>query len=277
MRSEAATRLVHRLPPRLERFTPLLFLVLMAAVASIHKQVLAYSAAILSPPVLSVITPDGSAGGTDLEIASLVRSVKESVDSGASIVQLRDTSAPIEARMSLLRALRHVVDPSRAALVVNIGGISDLDGGELLQACPIDGVHIPERMISAERVAYLKKAVGKEALIGCSAHSVLSAQAAAEVGADYIQVGTMFETQSHVGKVPEGVGLIIAMREALPGPHPLLVGVGGITAENCADVICSGASGVAVISSVLKCKTPGVTSASLLTSMVAACAQRGVL
>ncbi len=56
---------------------------------------------------------------------------------------------------------------------------------------------------------------------------------AAKAGADYVQIGTMFSTQSHPGKPPEGPSLIKAARQCILEEYAhsniLLLGVGGIT------------------------------------------------
>lgn len=64
------------------------------------------------------------------------------------------------------------------------------------------------------------------------------------------QVGTMFATQSHPGKTPEGVGMLNDVRRQLQveGLDVVLVlGVGGIDASNCGDVVAAGGDGVAAI------------------------------
>ncbi len=96
---------------------------------------------------------------------------------------------------------------------------------------------------------------------------------AAKAGADYVQIGTMFFTQSHPGKPPEGPSLIKAARQYILQEYAhsniLLLGVGGITEvgiylphflvekrdtdnplppqHNCVEVLRNGGDGVAVI------------------------------
>lgn len=64
------------------------------------------------------------------------------------------------------------------------------------------------------------------------------------------QVGTMFATQSHPGKEPEGVALLTQVRRVLKAEGlggVLVIGVGGIDASNCGSVAAAGADGVAAI------------------------------
>lgn len=81
---------------------------------------------------------------------------------------------------------------------------------------------------------------------------------AAKLGADYLQVGTMFMTPSHPEKLEvEGPGLLREIVEVLKGggegilrDRVLLCGIGGINKDNCGEVIGAGADGVAVINAI---------------------------
>lgn len=60
----------------------------------------------------------------------------------------------------------------------------------------------------------------------------------------------MFATQSHPGKVPEGVGMLNDVRRQLQADglgHVLVIGVGGIDGSNCGKVVEAGGDGVATI------------------------------
>jgi thiamine-phosphate pyrophosphorylase len=83
-------------------------------------------------------------------------------------------------------------------------------------------------------------------LIGVSTHNQREASAAEDGGADFIVFGPLFDTESKRQYGPP-VGLkaleAVANRVNLP-----ILGLGGITLENCARVIEAGAAGVAGIS-----------------------------
>lgn len=60
----------------------------------------------------------------------------------------------------------------------------------------------------------------------------------------------MFATQSHPGKEPEGLGLLNDVRRRLQAEgldNVCVIGVGGIEASNCGDVVAAGGDGVAAI------------------------------
>ena len=110
-----------------------------------------------------------------------------------------------------------------------------------------------------------RKLLPSGALIGRSVHSLAGATDAFTAGANFLVVGTMFATGSHPGAVPVGPGLMREVSRLLSsskGSVPLL-GIGGITEGNLAEVVTAGASGVAVIRSILSAPDPQAAAAEL--------------
>ncbi|CAM9418391.1 unnamed protein product [Ectocarpus sp. 8 AP-2014] len=197
-------------------------------------------AAPLAPPVLELITPDGCASSSFSETSSLVMNIQKAVAGGVSLVQLRDYKSGAKSKADLAVRISTAIE-GRALFVVN--GEPDA-----ARASGADGVHLPERMM--DRLVGLRGQGEWPRIVGCSVHSVAAAVEAARLGADYVQVGTMFATQSHPGKTPEGVGMLNDVRRQLQveGLDVVLVlGVGGIDASNCGDVVAAGGDGVAAI------------------------------
>lgn len=106
------------------------------------------------------------------------------------------------------------------------------------------------------KLADVRAAVGPDMYIGVSAGTVDEALAAQAGGADCIGVGAMYATSSKADAgEPIGPGGLRAIREAVGSELPI-VGIGGITLENAAEVIRSGADGVAVISAISQAASP---------------------
>ena len=72
-------------------------------------------------------------------------------------------------------------------------------------------------------------------------------------------VGTVYDSPTHPGQPPAGVGLIGWCAQ----PGVPVIGIGGITAQNAGAVMQAGASGVAVISAVLGSADPGDAASQL--------------
>lgn len=189
--------------------------------------------------------------------------VRSAVDGGVSMVQLRAKEMPGGLMLSLAREMEDVIG-GRAALLIN-------ERVDVAAVAPAGGVQLGEAALSASSARQLLPA---GSLIGRSVHSVEGALQATSDGADFLVVGTMFATRSHPGEEPAGPGLLrqVAGRCDLP-----LIGIGGITPENVDSVIEAGASGVAVIRSILAADDPGHAAAEMLSVLEASWQRHGPL
>lgn len=167
----------------------------------------------------------------------------QAVEGGAHVVQLREKDLSAAALYELAAPL-HAALRGRALLLVN-GRI------DVALAIGVDGVHFPERGLPAKQA----RDMAKEAccIIGHSVHSLEAAVAAEEDGADYLQVGTVFETASKPGGPAAGLSLLREVRDAVSIP---IIAVGGIDASNAAGVIAAGADGIAVIGAIMDADDP---------------------
>jgi thiamine-phosphate pyrophosphorylase len=204
----------------------------------------------LPTPCLTLITDRRLCQGLSLEEA-----VARAVAGGVDVVQLREKDLTVAQLVPLADRLRAITQ-EKALLIVN----SRLD---VAQLCAADGVHLPERGAS---VAATRRLAGDGLIIGRSVHSVEEAVKAQEEGADYVQVGAIFPTQSHPGP-PAGLALLesVAARVTIP-----VLAVGGITAENVGKVMQAGAAGAAVISAVLASPSPAAAARRLAEAMAEA-------
>ncbi len=181
------------------------------------------------------------------------------IDGGVNVVQLREKDLTAYNLYELAAPL-HAALRGRALLLVN-GRI------DVALAVGADGVHFPERGLPAKQACDMAKDV---CIIGRSVHAPEAAVAAEAQGADYVQVGTIYESSSKPDVGPAGLGLIAAVRDAVTIP---VVAVGGIDATNAADVIAAGADGVAVIGAITDADDPAGAAKALHSAVVAAYAQ----
>lgn len=99
--------------------------------------------------------------------------------------------------------------------------------------------------------------------VGRSVHSEEEARAAVEAGADYLVVGTIFESASHPGRSPAGLEMV-SRCAALGRP---VIAIGGMTAERARDAMAAGAWGVAAISALWQADDPYAAAMGLLEGM----------
>ena len=187
---------------------------------------------------------------------TLVARVAEAVAGGVDLVQLREKDLHGAQQLDLARRLREAIG-EQALLVIN-------ERVDVAAALPADGVQLGE---DAVPVSAARRILGPDMVIGRSVHSVEGAKQAVRDGADFLVVGTMFASRSHPGEEPAGPDLLrrIVSECALPS-----IGIGGITTENCGQIIGAGASGVAVITGILADPRPGEAARRLKEAMLAA-------
>lgn len=109
-----------------------------------------------------------------------------------------------------------------------------------------DGVHLAEDAAMVERPP-------RPLLVGRSVHSLEAAEAAWAERSDYVIAGPIFETASHPNVTPAGLELIESVSGAVAVP---VLAVGGITDGRVGELVRAGASGAALISSILSADSP---------------------
>ena len=194
-------------------------------------------------PRLMLVT-DGAAVGEEVG----ARRIAAAVSGGVGIVQLRDRSAPSGELLARALILRRLVpgtplvvnDRVDVALVVGAAGVQ-LGAGAL-------------------PVAEARRLLGRRALIGRSVHSAAEARAAEAEGADDLVVGTVYPSDTHPGRVPEGPELLEAVTGVVRVPF---YAIGGITAETAGECVRRGAHGVAVIRAISAAADPEMAARRL--------------
>jgi thiamine-phosphate pyrophosphorylase len=160
---------------------------------------------------------------------------RAAIAGGATAIQLR---APELDDRGLLRVAREVVAVGRAAGVPTIVN----DRVEVALAARADGVHLGQGDAFAEAARRL----GADEVLGISVSTPIEARGAEAAGAAYLGV-TVWSTATKPDAMPVGLEGLRAVVGATRLP---VVGIGGIDATNAAEVLATGARGVAVISAV---------------------------
>ena len=169
------------------------------------------------------------------------------------MVQLREKDYPAGKLLSLARRLRSVTE-GRALLIVN-------DRVDVALLSGADGVQLGENGLDA---ASARRLVGSDMLIGRSVHSVEGAVRAEADGADFLALGTIFETASHPGADTGGLGLVRNVTGQVEIP---VIGIGGISESNVTGLVESGAAGAAVITAISMAADPKAASLGLSAAM----------
>ena len=112
---------------------------------------------------------------------------------------------------------------------------------DIALAVPTAGVQLAQGSLSVSAA----RALNRGWLIGKSVHDLAEAEAAKTEGADYLVVGPVYATASHLGRRPLGIERLQAIVVAM-GDLPVIA-IGGITVGRVREVRKSGAHGIAAI------------------------------
>lgn len=195
---------------------------------------------------LYLVTDRGLARGR-----STFEIVKAAVDGGATVVQLREKDCPTLEFIEQALAIKDLLQARRIPLIIN-------DRLDVAQAVRADGVHLGQTDMPLDMA---KGILGDSMLIGISAESIEDAIAAEKGGADYLGVSPIYATPTKTDTAPPlGLAGLRQIRKAVRLP---LVGIGGLNRENSADVIRSGADGVAVVSAIVAADDPEAAARTL--------------
>jgi len=161
------------------------------------------------------------------------------VDAGCGLFQLREKETDSRELLAFAREFRQLAPD--ALMIVN-------DRADVARLAGADGVHLGQDDLP---VGDARELLGPAALIGVSTHNREEAAAAAELGADYIGLGAMFETGTKQVQHKGGPNLIAQVRVPLP-----VFAIGGVTADNIPELTMRGARHVAVCSAILRAERP---------------------
>lgn len=181
---------------------------------------------------LYAITDRGCLRGRDL-----AQQVEAAITGGVTCIQLREKDMSYEKLVREAAALKKVCEKYGVPLIVNDDWKAAIESGA-------DGVHVG---IEDAPVAEIRKAAGRDFIIGATAKTVEQAKAAEAAGADYLGVGAVFPSPTKTNAVritPEQLRSICAA-VSIPA-----AAIGGITRENLSEIAGCGQAGIAVVSAI---------------------------
>ena len=168
---------------------------------------------------------------------TLCEVVKESLDGGATFIQLREKELDSETFLKEAKELKKLCARYQVPFVIN-------DNVDIALAMDADGVHVGQSDMEAGNV---RAKLGPDKIIGVSAQTVEQAILAEKRGADYLGVGAVFPTGSKDDADDVSHETLKAICEAVSIP---VIAIGGITIDNTKELAGTGIVGIAVISAI---------------------------
>jgi thiamine-phosphate pyrophosphorylase len=159
------------------------------------------------------------------------------LEGGARIVQLREKESSSRELYELARRFREITARAGVLLIIN-------DRIDIALAVEADGVHLGQDDLPIP----VARKLGPELILGASTHSLEEALRAQDEGADYVNIGPIFQTSTKEGVSgflgPEAIS---AISPSLRIPFTVM---GGIHARNLEEVLEHGARRVAMVTEI---------------------------
>lgn len=156
---------------------------------------------------------------------------------GARLIQLREKHRPLGELYQLACACRPIANQYGVLLIID-------DHVDVALAAGADGVHLGQEDLPLTAA----RAIAPELLLGNSTHNLEEALAAKPAGADYINVGPIYPTQTK--SVACGALGVAAIRDIAPrGELPFTV-MGGIKARHIPELRAAGARRIAMVTEI---------------------------
>lgn len=170
--------------------------------------------------------------------------VRAAVQGGVSMVQLREKKCSTREFIEKAGSLKKMLALYNIPLIIN-------DRLDVALAVGADGLHIGQNDIPYKTA---RRLLGPDAIIGLSIETFEDAEEAKDFDVDYLGVSPVFATATKFDiKEPWGLEGLKMLREQT---NQRLIGIGGINARNCHEVMMAGADGVAVVSAICYAKNP---------------------
>ena len=180
---------------------------------------------------------------------SLEEVVSEAVSGGVTMVQLREKDAPTGKFIDLASRLMNMLKPLGIPLIIN-------DRVDVAMAVDADGVHIGQSDMPYE---IARKLLGPDKIIGLSVENFEDIEKANALDVDYIGISPVYGTPTKTDTA-EPFGLDGLRKAVSMSVHPT-VAIGGMNAGTIADVMTTGADGVAVVSAI--CSAENIRKAAV--------------
>jgi thiamine-phosphate pyrophosphorylase len=189
-------------------------------------------------PRLYAIIDASCFSSSDDPVTDMSRYARDLAAAGITLIQYRNKGGNAREMLAQARELRRVL-PEGVRLIMN-------DRADLCLAAGLGGVHVGQEDLSP---ASVRNIVGPGRWVGVSTHNPDQVREANGWPVDYVALGPVFATTSKAN--PDPVIGLEGVRLARSLTSKPLVAIGGITRENCREVVQAGADSVAVISGLM--------------------------
>lgn len=183
----------------------------------------------------------------------LVR-VEKALKGGVTLLQLREKDRTAREYLELAGAVHELTLKYNVPLIID-------DRLDIAMASGAEGVHLGQSDLPVD---IARKILGPDKIIGATAKTVEQAREAYENGADYLGVGAIFPTTTHVKTTITSTATLTDILKAVPIPANA---IGGLNKDNIDVLKGIPISGICVVSAIMKADDPEKAAKELSESM----------
>lgn len=180
-----------------------------------------------------------------------LRRVKAALEGGATLLQLREKDRSTREYIETAKKVHELARAYNVPLIID-------DRLDVALAVGAEGVHLGQ---SDMPVAAARRIAGPGMIIGATAKTVEQAKEAEAQGADYLGVGAIYPTTTHVKTKITPVSTLDAICKEVSIP---VNAIGGLNKTNLGVLEGVGISGICVVSAIMKAPDPEAEARILL-------------
>ena len=163
--------------------------------------------------------------------------VEKAILGGATMIQLREKDLPIDEFIKEAFEIKEICKKYDVPFIIN-------DSLDVFLAVDADGIHVGQNDMPANIV---RKKIGPNKILGVSAETVEEALLAEKMGADYLGVGTIFNTSTKLDAISVSLDTLAQISYSVNIP---VVAIGGININNIKELKNTMISGISVVSAI---------------------------
>ena len=186
-----------------------------------------------------------------MKLGNLQEVAEQAIMGGCSVIQLREKECSTREFFQTAKGIKSITEKYNIPLIIN-------DRTDIALAVGAEGVHLGQEDLP---VTEARRILGKDKIIGASAHNLEEALKAWKDGADYLGVGAIFGTKTKENAVITSIDTLREICRQVPVP---VVAIGGVGRENIEKLRHTGIGGVCVVSAIMASERPKEAAAELL-------------
>ncbi|MCR5350259.1 MAG: thiamine phosphate synthase [Acholeplasmatales bacterium] len=163
--------------------------------------------------------------------------VEKAILGGATMIQLREKELDFDSFVKEAFEIKEVCKKYDIPFIIN-------DSLDVFLKVDADGIHVGQNDLNAD---FVREKIGKNKILGVSCETVEEALIAKKMGADYLGVGTIFNTTTKLDAITVSIKTLTEICGSVDIP---VVAIGGISLSNIKDLKNTLIDGIAVVSAI---------------------------